>query len=84
MTESESVALPLGDIAILFRTRDIIAESDEFVNTFLKFFPQTGIFLFCVLLVSPQKAQICVWTAMSCRVVNFFQKDLEKAFAVMV
>ena len=39
MTESESVALPLGDAAI-FSTSVIITERLEFVNTKMKNFPE--------------------------------------------
>ena len=43
MTESESVALPLGDAAI-FSTSVIITERDRFVNTKMKISPKSFFF----------------------------------------
>ena len=78
MTESESVALPLGDIAILFRTQDIITESEDFVNTFLKFFLQ-NLFLFCFSF-RMRKNHTVMHLFLQCRLLslNFFEKTLKK------
>ena len=59
MTESESVALPLGDAAI-FSTSVIIAERNRFVNTKMKNSPKSFFFFSCTVCVADEVALGCL------------------------